>query len=171
MALRRPPQHRGDAIPVYVDPGDSAWDNDRIKAECAEMRKQGLDPARHPVNVYHCGDSRYDLGAKYQVLGELRSAADYLTSEATRFVLRRLSHQQLYRLTDMGSQSAIVRAMACQWALEKVEGDGPKIVRDDYGVTSDSMEELAQWGLGLPLRIGTAAYLASQPLTADEKKA
>ena len=131
------------------------------------MRRLGHDASRHPVNVYHSGDSRYDLGASYAVLGAMHSAADYLTSEATRFVLKRLSHQQLYRLTDMGSSTAIGRMMACKWALESVEGEGPKVVRDDYGVTDDSMDALASWGLGLPLRIGTAAYLASQPLTAD----
>src|SRR5688500_13001601 len=101
--LKRPPQHRVDATAVYVDPDDTAWDNARIKQECTWMRKAGLSPSRHPVNVYHSGDSRYDLGACYQTVVEapvedeqakiaMMPASAYLNAGASRFVLRRLTH-------------------------------------------------------------------------------
>ena len=171
MALKRPPQHRVDAEPVYVDEQDSAWDIERIKRECAEMRREGQSPSRHPVAVYHRGESRFDLGAAYSVLGVPRTAADYLGPDATRFVLRRLSHSELYRMTDMGSTSALGRLYGCRVGLVRVEGDGPKVQRDDYGVTDESLDNVFAWGAALPAKIGLAVFLASQPLTEDEKKA
>lgn len=167
--LKRPPQHRVDATPVYVDERDTAWDVVRIKAECAEMRKAGQDPRRHPVNVYHSGESRYDLGASYAVLGTMHSAAEYLGANATRFVLRTLEHPEYYRVVDLWGRTE-AQLLACRLALMSVENNNElKIERDDQGVTYESMELLAsvEW---LPFRIGMAAYQASKPLSESEKK-
>lgn len=170
MALKRPPQHRADSVPVYVDERDSAWNEDAIRQECAEMRRRGVSPSRHPVNIYHAGTSRYDLGAPYDVLGMQRCASDYLGPDATKFILRRLGHAELYRMTDMGPSTALGRLYGCRVGLEQVE-NGPKVKRDEWGITEESMEGLFALDTALPAKIGAAVYLASQPLTADEKKA
>lgn len=170
MALKRPPQHRSDADPVFVHSDDDAWDHERIKVECAKMREEGLSPSRHPVNVYHSGESRYDLGAAYDVLGTLHSAAEYLGPTAVRFTLRRLSTPELYRVTDMGPTTALGRLYACRIGLASVEGPGPKVKREEWGLTEESLDALREWGVWLPMAVGAAVYVASQPLTDSEKK-
>lgn len=171
MALKRPPQNRVDAEPVYVDEKDDAWDNARIKEECRKMRQDGLDPSRHPVNVYHSGASRYDLGAAYAIPGGVASASNYLGPDATRFNLKRLSLAEVYRLTDLGASTAMGRLYACRIGVLGLEGEGPKLKRDDYGLTEESLEALFALRADLPAKLGLAVYLASQPLTDDEKKA
>src|SRR6187551_274898 len=89
--LKRPPQHRADSEPVFVAPGDDAWDHARITAERKAMDEAGEDSSQHPVWLYWIGATRYDLHARLRWKDGAATAADWLDlPKACRFTLRRL---------------------------------------------------------------------------------
>lgn len=162
------PEHRIDAIPVYVSEWDTAWDQTAIESSLAEMRAAGQDTTRHPVAVYHSGESRYDLGARYAVGDGQASAADYLdVGQAWSFSLRRLTYQQYLGLLDTLSRApATTQAQACRLGLVSVTGrDAPPI---SAPLSERDMESL--FSLGVVLEIGQAVILCSKPLGHAEKK-
>lgn len=183
----QPPAHRVDAQPVLILPSDPAWDMERIDKErkaLRDKRKKTKAPIPgHPVDRYLSGEGRYDLGAKYPIEGEERSALEYLKSDVspTRFVLRRLNWREFYRVQDAAAISQNHCALlACQIGLEAVEaGDGIQPIeleRDASGrISDDCMEILFQLGASLggdvPVVVGMSCYAASVPLRAPEKKA
>ena len=87
--IKRPPQHAADAAPLFIARTDDAWDDERIKRERAAMKADGK--ARHPVQVYYSGSSRYDLDAPATVGGQAATPREYLRegSTPTVFHLRR----------------------------------------------------------------------------------
>ena len=155
MAIKRPPQHRVDAKPVFVSEGDDAWDQAKIKAEieALEAKKKGLGQT-HPVARYLAGETRFDI----------IDALPYLdTSKAYQFILRPLTPEERAEVEDMrdrkGEHSAFLRA--ARYCLTKIEGppDAP-----------ESLDEVARLWPWMPEEIGFAARMASIPPTDAEKK-
>lgn len=174
--LNRPPRHRVDAVPVYIDPGDPAWDWDRVIRERKEMEAQKKSADHHPVTIYLGGASRFDLEATYPVLGEMRSAKDYVDmTQAWCFTLRRLTSKEWYSVkTRQESAPDEAYHRACQLGLVEIDGpDAPAIKRGPGGVTDECMDQLfhgIQGGPFLIPRIGQAVYIASMPLMDIEGK-
>jgi hypothetical protein len=174
--LNRPPRHRADAVPVYIDSGDPAWDMDRVAKERADMEKAKRNPDRHPVPMYFSGFSRYDLEATFDVLGEQRCAKDYVDmAQAWCFNLKRLGSRDWYSIksrVQADPDGAFWRA--CQMGLESIDGpDAPRVTRGPAGVSEDCMDRLfleIEGGPFLIPRVGQAVYLCSMPLWDFEGK-
>lgn len=174
--LNRPPRHRADAVPVYIDIADGAWDWERVAKERAAMVEAKQDDTRHPVTLYLGGVTRYDLDASFPVLGEMRTVKDYVDlTKCWRFNLKRLHRKQWYEvkgLHESNPDAAMERA--CQMSLESIDGpDAPPVKRGPDGVSDVTMEHLFHDVEGGPMlipRIGQAAYLASLPLSDAEGK-
>lgn len=192
MAIKRPPQHRADAIPIYVTPDDDAWDTDALEAEKAEVERinaermaaagpddepELIDWEQHPVVTYNRGETRYDLDAPTFWRGKQRAAREWLGPDATLFVLRRLGWREYYEVRSALTQSSGFERpwlLACQLALVRIDGSYPATLRLDPDASKRSDAEMsAIFDLNpqIPLEIGAAAWLASQPLTDAEKKA
>lgn len=180
MALKRPPQHRVDAEPIYVDPSDDAWDSARIEADRKAMEERGEDPDEHPVWLYLTGRTRYDLDAALKYGNGMAKASDWLDlKRAVLFTLRRLEPRDFARIHARKEASAAsgvpdheVSLDACRVGLVKCEGPGvPKLIGRGELTDTDVRALVDLGGHSLPWRIGDAAYFASIPLTDDEKKA
>jgi hypothetical protein len=173
--LNRPPRHRADAQPIYIDVGDPAWDWTRIEADRKAMTEARQDVDRHPVNVYFRGASRYDLDARYPVCGELKSASDYVKlGEAWKFLLRRLPAKAFYRVRTLWQQSPEEGAFeAFRLGVLEVDGpEAPKLKRTAEGLTDEAVDEIFTLKDGPEIipRIGAAVHWASRPLDDDEGK-
>lgn len=172
--LNRPPRHRADAVPVYVDVGDGAWDWKRVEDDRNRMLADGGDPDMHPVTCYFSGESRYDLTARYNVCGELKSATDYLDlPQAWQFVLRRLSPKQFFRVKSMWTASADEAALlAAEIGLERIDGpEAPRLRFVGEHLSEANVAELFEVDPGLLTRVGQAVFYAALPLVDNEKKA
>lgn len=180
MALRRPPQHRVDAEPVYVHPLDEAWDNARIQDDRDAMRERGEDPDEHPVWIYLTGRSRYDLDANLKYGSGTAKASDWLDMKAaTLFRLRRLDPRPFARVHARKEAAAVREEVdheasleGCRFGLERVEGpDSPKLIGRGELTERDIAALTDRFGAPVVWAVGDAAYFASIPLTEDEKKA
>lgn len=173
--MLHPPSHRIDATPILVLEEDSAWDKPRIEAERKALKDAKHDPDRHPVAVYHSGETRYDLGATVRMPdGSEGKAIDYLNvGEAFQFVLKRIPWSSVYAIQQsVGASFMVGNSLACRLTLERVDGVGaPKIEHDKLGmVTDESMQALFDLRPSLPVSIGVAGFQASMPLSPAEKK-
>lgn len=180
MALRRPPQHSADAEPVYVLPGDDAWDHKRIAADRAAMEERGEDPASHPFALYAGGVTRFDLDARLKYGNGEAKARDWLDfPKACTFSLRRLTPRQFARIHARkevewagGPKDYEAALDACQYGLAACGGPGaPKLLGRGELTESDLETLVREYGHGVVWAIGDAIYHASIPLTDDEKKA
>lgn len=180
MALKRPPQHRANAEPIYVHFSDDAWDHARIETDMEAMKRDGQDPSQHPVALYWSGSTRYDLHARVLYGNDSAPATDWLDmKKACLFTLRRLDPGKFARVqarkeaASRKGESDYENAIdSCRWTLAKCEGPGaPKL--SGRGELSDrDIAELTEcFGAPLVWALGDAGYLASIPLTDDEKKA
>ncbi len=185
MALRRPPQYRADARPLFIARTDSAWDDERITREREAAKKAG--GPRHPVDAYYSGETRYDLDAVSTVDGQAVTVRDYLRAGATPtvFTLRRdaqLALQRAQAISVVGDAPAWTAAM---WSLARhglveaadgftsgapgarwpLEGGGPR------PLTDADLQLLHDLGDGLLAAIGTAVFHANAPLSEAEGKA
>jgi hypothetical protein len=178
-----PPQHRSDAPIIFVHRSDPAWDNERIKAEQAEMVKREEDPSLHPVARYLGGWGRYDLDAAYTFLGKSATARDYLdeAKAPTMWHLRRHNAREWYEVHPLyekavrvGEKPYAAFILACSYALERVD-NGPTLAMPGGRPGAADLQTLHDWGqeneIDLVYAIGEAGYQASMPLTASEKKA
>lgn len=94
MALKRPPSHRLDHVPIFISQTDSAWDRDRIEAELKDLGKEARFD--HPVIRYYEGKTRYDLRAD--------NLREYLVDDSYWvFELARLSTAHMAELFDLRS--------------------------------------------------------------------
>ena len=140
MAL--PPIHRIDHTPCLILADDTAWDQERIKREFAEIDAAAGDPVKaaacqwaapedHPIYRYNSGASRFDLRTveQYLIPGE----------EPVRITLRRLDDngpwQQVLHLQEMGKHVASVR-YAMRAGIVEITGADVKIA----GTTLDDAE-------------------------------
>lgn len=154
MGLKRPPQHRVDAKPIFVHPDDDAWDEDKIKAECDAMEaKQVGSSVDHPVARYRSGETRYDL----------TEALPYLdTEKAWQFELRPLEMEEFAEVQDLKSRFGEWRAYLHSGRAAMVKGRGQGCPQD--------FEAVKRTDKYLPIMLGQAAFIASLPPTDAEKK-
>lgn len=187
MALVRPPQHRVDAEPVYIDVTDDAWDREGLNAEFEEIDRENkrreeasndgvyeaIPKSEHPYLQYVGGKTRFDLEAPCFWRGQQKKAADYLSGDATRFVLRRLDWRDYYRVRSAFSRDVTEAfILACRLGLRRIDGDSKFRVDPDLPERSDDeMRRLFELNPEIPISIGRAVWLSSQPLTDAEKKA
>lgn len=182
MAIQ--PRHRTDHTMVYLDPGDSAWDRDKIDAEIRAIRiKTGeLEPEpkeevpdvvwesvdEHPTILYSRGESRYDLD----------TVREYLIQDEkpTEFVLRRLKPEHYADVKDLLSQHQVGRARlkAIEMGLVEIRGDfpwKPKRNKATGFLRRDSIEDLSEKLPELEFDLlGYACITASSSLKDSEKK-
>lgn len=174
--LKRPPQHRSDATPIFVHKDDPAWDHERIEAEKAKMDK----PEMHPVTRYLGGWGRYDLDARGTVDGQDVSAREYLdeSKHPTMFRFRRMTGLEWYEAHAMWKKGATDEAFlrAVYLTLEKIE-NGPELsARPGGRLTAADIDMLTALGheqepaIELVYLLGEVGYTASMPLTESEKK-
>lgn len=164
MALR-PPQYRSDAPIIYVHERDDAWDEARVQAEQAEMRKNDQDPKQHPVARYLGGFTRYDLDPVREYLDE--------SKRPTFWHLRRLELHEWYEVQPEWEHKARaekrpmqVYLRCCALGLVKVE-NGPTLELPGGRPSIDDLKRLFAWGHDMPHDIGKAVYQASMPLDVD----
>lgn len=178
VALRRPPQHRADATPIYVHPEDSAWDTERIDREIERLQAEGRDATEHPWSLYHGAAGRFDLDAEYTLFGEVVRPRDYLDGDKapTLWHLRRLGVHDWYeiqpifeRAVKAGERPYAAYLRACTVGIEKVEG-GPRLSLHGGKLGAADLDKLYEIGQRLPFEIGAAVYYASLPLTDSEGK-
>lgn len=155
MALKRPPQHRVDAKPIFVHNSDDAWKNERIDQEIEklEAKEKGLGDT-HPVMIYRSGETRYDLSLVLPFLD---------TDKAWQFELRPLSMEDFAEVRDMIDRFGTWRGYlrAAEIGLLKISG---------HNAPSD-LSECSEIDVLLPNAVGQAVFVASLPLTEPEKKA
>lgn len=194
MAFRKKlPRHRADGQPVYVDPFDQdAWDVSRINDEVAAMERRNAevlegapeggtpeleDSKDHPFAVYNSGRSRYQLDAPSRFGDRDLTPREYLKPGAWQFKLRRLDWRQYHEVHPLLTakdevQSRRGKLLACRYGLTSIEGPGAPSLDPADGVLTDAdMQALHDLDPNLPLRVGTAVFLASLPLTDAEGKA
>jgi hypothetical protein len=178
MAIRRPPQHAADAAPLFIASTDDAWDSDLIKRERADLKNH--NGARHPIDVYYSGESRYDLDAAVPIGGQAITPRFYLRDGATPtiFRLRRDASMALRRsqaiavYTDPRAWAAAlwdlarhgvrdISEAAASWDLE---GGGPRPLSDA------DMQTLHDLGDGILQALGIAVLHANAPLSDTEGK-
>ncbi len=175
MAIK-PPQHSVDATPVFIAPMDPAWDRERIDREIAEHYKEKASD--HPVRRYWRGETRYDLDAPFCVDGADLTIKDYLTADATRWTLRRLSVDERAAYYDLASSGSIqAAAFAVRWGLRKC--DAFDLTRTADGALSEaSMQQIVDagdackkdGGMELLISLGSAIGNVSQGITVAEGK-
>jgi len=191
MALKRPPAHRADAIPVLIIHDDLAWDHERVKAEVAdataenERRKTAareakpptepdlIDVGEHPYFRYQRGDTRFDLDAQIPWRGKPLAASDYLRDdeEPTRFILRRFRWDTYHRVAGLVGKGSEANLRSCRYGLAEVEGcPDLKVDPDAVERSDEEMQRFHEFDPSLAVRIGSAAWIASQPLRESEKK-
>ncbi len=173
--LKKPPRHRIDAPITFVHPADEAWDQDKVTKS---QEEHGEDC---PFLRYCKGETRFDLSATM----EHGRVDEFFLAEASpiEFRLMRLgvleyNDVQSTKERELLQGKPIARAaflMACRFGLKSVEQDGRKIVDldspEDLSVADlQKLADLTSVGSDLPILIGQAVYLASQPLRDDEKK-
>lgn len=191
MAFKKPPRHRADATPTYVDIADpDGVDWERVGKETEQAKKRneekrkaaedaGGEPDKstledideHPVTRYFAGKTRLDISAPDTWAGETVCFEDYLKPDAWKFVLRRLDWAQYYDVRNaQSSEHACLEA--CKLCLVRIEGPGAPELEGaaDGCLTYDDMQTIHEMGAGLPIRLGSAAIQASRPLTSSEKK-
>ena len=165
MALKRPPQHRVDARPVYIHPEDDAWDHDRIKRECDALEAESDGASQqHPVALYISGTTRGDLKAPASYKGTACTAADYVKlGDAWQFHFARLRSADFARVQGLmgdSTQSAMALELCARLAFQHAEG--PEI----YG----TIDEMHANDPNLVYQMAEFAYMAAYPLRDDEKK-
>lgn len=182
MSLRV--KHRLDHTPIYVNPGDSAWDHDKIDSELRLIRiARGEEQAdegeelpaipwtsedEHPVKLYAGGASRYDLD----------TVREYLIADnrPTEFVLRRLSAADYADVKDELAQNRVGRArlMAIERGLVEIRGLDewkPRRNKATGFLRRDSIEDLRELLEDLDFDLlGYACITASASLQDAEKK-
>lgn len=167
MKIRKPPRHRIDAPIVYIHPADEAWDTEAIAKSEEEHGREC------PWIRYHSGATRFDA----------TEVQRFLTGSPTEFHLRRLSTLQLIEVQTMvdreyGQACYTLRTaylLALRYGLTAVKQGGMPFVdlTSPGNLSNSDVETLAQIsdiGISLLRSIGEAVYLASQPLSEDEKK-
>lgn len=173
--LKRPPQHRSDAVPIFVHPSDEAWDNDRITAELQEL---GDEAKMHPVARYLGGWTRYDLDAQATVAGRTVTAREYIdeSKQPTLWKLRRLSFAEWYEIQPLvekalraGERPFSGYLKACICGLANVD-NGPTLEIPGGRLNAADVAKLYEIDQELPYAIGEAVYQASIPLTESEGK-
>lgn len=173
MARKLIPQHAPDAAIIYVPEDDDAWDTARLESERARMAAAGESPDLHPVTRYQSGQTRFDIDAPGQVLGQVVTPRQYLDESRRpwRFRLRRLGPQEyddVQALIEKGDARHAF-SLACRVGLDSVE-NAPVTLQGGAGRPLSQSD--VQWlhDQGLRRGIGAAVWLASVPLTDAEKK-
>lgn len=174
--LKRPPEHRATATPLFILADDDAWDWDRIQAERKETPE-----GQHPVDRYIAGSTRYDIDAAETVGGRVVCARDYLRegSKPTVFTLRRVSgadrdtalavwndpeahERSLWRLARQGVVNVQDGFEGDPWKLQGGEGGLP--------LTETDMQTLYDTHRLLPKSLGLAVMRCSASLSEAEGK-
>lgn len=213
MALR-PPQHSVDAPGVYILKADDSWDNERIDLEVSEAAKGLVSwkiqcreneelrrtlsedqwpvdpphpplPGQHPVERYRNAETRYDIDAPMQWMGDVVRVTDYLSGTPTRFHLRILPPEVYGRCWEMNLRNFRAQEEGREFdllplALECVRHGVDHIDGPDFGfevrsrkVTDAALQALmsAAGGALALMDLGGAIWRFTQPLTDQEKKA
>lgn len=180
-----PVRNRLDHTMIYVNPGDSAWDYDKIDAELRLIRiKRGDqepeegeelppipwdDEDEHPVKLYSSGKSRYDLA----------TVRDYLLPdiEPTEFEIKRMALDDYGDVKDLLGRGQIGRARnkAIERGLVEVRGLPtpwkPKRNKATGYIRRDSLDELRELLTDQDFDLlGFACINASASLQDPEKK-
>lgn len=176
MAIRRPPQHHADAVPLYICSTDDAWDDPRIAAEREALKKEG---GRHCLDVYYSGDTRYDLDAPHTAGGTVVTARNYLRegSTPTVFHLRRVSglrRSQAIAVWHDDRERQAAQWDLCRYGIVKVTEGIAGTPWDFQGgmqgqpLTDADLQVLYDVGMALPTLVGVAVLHASAPLSDTE---
>ena len=176
MARNRPPQHRADTPGVFIPRSDSSFDRDRVDRELLAMAEQDIATAAHPINRYYAGETRYDLQATDELLGQAVAAAAYFDpgKEPERFILRRLDWEQWHRVLGLLEQGQLGQGqlLAARYGVAEVQNSHIKLAGAAAGMlTHEDMQGLCDADPGLPIALGFACWRYSRPLTDAEKKA
>ena len=174
MIKHRPPQHAADAVPLFIASEDDAWDKDRIAGE----RKNLPKGARHPIDDYYAGATRYDLDAPMTLSGQTVMIRDYLRegSTPTVFRLRRVSGLERQQLSAVHKDPQA--RLPALWRLAKL---GVVDVTDGFSgapwdlqggqalpLSEADMQALYDASASLPEDLGYAVYFVSAPLSEVE---
>lgn len=178
MALKRPPQHRADAPPLFIYQGDDAWDWERINRERDELEKSGAKGG-HPVDHYLGGATRYDIDAPATIGGATVSARSYLREGAkpTVFELRRVSGlERTKAAVAFGDSQARQDAL---WRLAKIglvkvtegfDGEPWDLEGGVVPMTDHDLQQLYEVDPLLVQAVGFAVFHTSAPLSEAEGK-
>lgn len=169
-----PPQHRAGAKHIYVWDADPAWDLDKIESDRKAIDDAEQGGLEHPVEKYYTGESRYDIDAEYQAPDGPKTARSYLKGTPTEFELRPLEMREFYEVRGLLALGPSNAWKAGLRALEHglVGGEGPLAPKMDANGTikEESLERLFKRDHNLPIAIGNAVWLLSQPPNDAEKK-
>lgn len=170
----RPPKYGIDDAAEYVDLGDESWDIEKVGEERKQMEAAEEDPSDHPVTVYLLGESRYSLDVEGVVLGETKTARQYLKKDATIWMLNRLSRRQYrsYQTLCRQDNLELANEEAVRLGLEEVRG--PQAVKLVGGkgipLTDEDLDRIWESNPMILDRLARAIVIYSQPLTAAEGK-
>lgn len=159
------PQHSATAAMVYFTA--AAFDHERVRAE----RDQMADRDAHPAVVYFAGESRLDLDAPAQVLGEARTARDYLRPghDLPQWVGQRIRPAHCARCRDLGGRSGDLEAFRLGYQSSSLAGS--PVLPIGAALTEQQVDALAD-AVGVPMlcEVGAAFLRASEAPKAAEKK-
>jgi hypothetical protein len=180
MAIRRPPQHRADAQPLYIARFDDAWDAERIERERTALANENAK-TEHPVDLYYSGRTRYDLDAPCTIGGQVVTARHYLREGAspTVFELRRVDgrrHDQALAVWARPQERVAAQWDLARWGVVRVtEGFGGAEWKLEGGagglpLTEADVQLFFDAHGMLPALLGIAVLNASAPLSEAEGK-
>ncbi len=168
---RTPPQYAVDARGSYVPAEATAWDNDRIESETAEMTERGEDTADHPVHRYYAGKTRFDLDALDTIGGMQCRVREYLNQDEPEiWCFRRLRADewpvvQQYVASELHYKAA---QTAFRWCFTGVAGCPVAL---EAPLDSKGLQAVYDLDPEIVRNVGAAALSYSNPLRYEEKKA
>lgn len=170
----RVPTHGIDDAAEFVELSKDNWELDTVQKEQKEMEAAGEPPEDHPVAIYFSGESRFSLDATSVVLGQTRSAREYVKKDATYWMLKRLPRRQYRTYLTLFRQDnrELANETAVQLGVSEVRGPrGVKLTGGgDMPLSSDDLDRIWELDTTLIDRLAEAIITYSQPITRAEGK-